>query len=113
MLCENHRLGRWFGVAYGGNMLSAAVFFSSFSFFFIVKPNKKRNRDSKNKNGTVEYLRREVFYGKERIKEIQKHHKTRIEYTGSFPYTQNRADDDLSPVEETKRNRRYSSREHR
>ena len=41
-----------------------------------VKTNLKRNRDSKNKNETVEYLKSEVFYGKERIKEVQKYHKT-------------------------------------
>ena len=44
-------------------------------FLDIVKTNIKRNRDSKNKNGTVEYLKREVFYGKERVKEVQKYHK--------------------------------------
>ena len=43
---------------------------SLLTIFYCVKTNLKRNGDSKNKNGTVEYLRREVFYGKERIKEI-------------------------------------------
>ena len=47
---------------------------------------------------TVEYLKSEVFYGKARVKEIQKYPKTRFEYTGSFTYTQNCADEDLSSV---------------
>ncbi len=79
-------------------------------FDFAVKPNLKRNSDTKNKNGTVEQLKSEVFYGKARVKEIQKYPKTRFEYTGSFTYTQNCADDDLSSVEKAKRNRRYYSR---
>ena len=57
-------------------------------------------------NGTVEYLKSEVFYGKARVKEIQKYPKTRFEYTGSFTYNQNCADDDLSSVEKAKRKRR-------